>query len=362
MHYEVFSDMHHLSLFNSLSILFDQRLKGSLYRPIGKEWFEQGFWKMSNIYNDAPSTIEQYLGINPGYQPPDGSKPLNRVKKIEDDIYYIYDPEYLYHHKAITLKKFLATKIDFVIASIPQHIESFRRLCDLHPNKPKLIFQIGNAWELTVELTKKLDAIMSSAKTGTGRRQGWVPYIEYHQEFDLKIFSPMTHVLPPNNIYSFINCFNLAEHYRSDWEQFLEVEKLMPGWNFKSFGGSCRDGVANGAIDLANKMHDARFIWHVKKFGDGYGHVLHNSAAVARPVIIKKSDYENKLGGDLLIDGETCINIDNLSSGQIVEKINYWNESARYSLLCENTYANFKKVVDFDREFENIKLFLQKLL
>ena len=353
--YTVFSDQHHLSLYNSLSILFEQRLGGTLYRPIGKDWFTKGYWRMAELYNNHPSTIEQYLGINPGYNPPDGSKPLNRVKKIEDDVYYIYDPEYLYYHKAITLEKFMKTKIDIVIASLPQHISSFQLLCNNHPDHPKLIYQVGNAWTVSEGYAKN---IMASANITVPDKTNLTIY---HQEFDLNIFKPDLSY-PDKKIYSFVNCFNTADHYRIDWEFFNFAESKMPDWKFKSFGGSCRDGVANGAIDLSNKMREARFIWHVKKFGDGYGHVLHNAAAVGRPVITKISDYAGKLGEQLLIDGVTCINIDGLNLVEIIDKIKSYDDPEKYNALCKNTYENFKKVVNFDREFESIKIFLKKLL
>jgi hypothetical protein len=347
---KIFSDQHHLSLYNSLRLLFEERLSGKLYRPIGKEWLDEGYWRMAEIYNNAPETVEQYLGVRDDYIPKDGSLPLNRVQKIEEGIFYVWDPEYNYYHKAIPLSRFLNLDINIVIASIPQHIESFKKLCAIHPNKPKFIYQVGNSWNIDQGYADNIlaSAIIPNVPVNTNM-------VTYHQEFDLDIF----HYGEPNQskkVYSFINCLGTAEHYKEDWELFLELEKLMPDWEFRSFGGSCRDGAAHGAKALAEKMREAQFVFHVKRWGDGYGHIIHNAAAVGRPIITRLSDYQGKLGGSLITSSNSII-IDGLSPQQIRDKIIGSNSDE----MSKSTYENFKSVVDFDKEAEEIKRFLEKL-
>src|SRR3990167_7086867 len=268
----VFSDLHHFGLFNSLRLLFEKRLGGKIYRPIGEDWLEKGYWRMAEIYNNHPSTVAQYLGIKDG----------NRLK---NNYYEIYEPEHTYWQKALTPEQFFAKDIDIVIASIPEHIESFKRLCQEHPNHPKFIYQVGNAWPVEAGMAPN---VMASAKL-SGVPSG-VNFIEYHQEFDLEIFhvgKPVVRKIgdliidclcipPQNKIYSFINCLNTADIYKNDWPLFTQLESLMPDWQWRTFGGSCRDGVANGEEGVAEKMREAKFIWHVKAGGDGYGHVLYN--------------------------------------------------------------------------------------
>ena len=337
---------------------------GNVFRPIGMEWAEQGFWK---VY-DHPETQAQYLGI--GAATPDGTPPLNDAIDPfigrETGIYLCKDIEGNETNKAITLSTFYRIPIDIVIASLPQHIEPFIRLCALHPNKPKLIYHIGNSWNIPMDTPVK--NIMASAH---------IPYypdhinlIQYHQEFNTDIFCSDLVVIPGvdgdvqipgKNIYSFVNCFNLERHFVSDWELFQQIEQRLPDWNFKAFGGQCRDGSMDGSQALADKMREARFIWHTKNFGDGYGHVIHNIAAVARPMIVKKQYYEGKLANDLIIDGQTAIVIDGLTNDQIIEKILYYSDSIRYNQLCLNVYRNFKLTVNFDAEYAKIQEFLQNL-
>lgn len=355
MNYKVFTDFHHAGLLNSLILLFEKRLGGEVYRPIGKDWFEKGYWK---VY-DHPATVEQFLGI--GGNTPDGSPPLNEViEKGGPHTFKCQDIDSGYFNRAITLDGFMSLPFDIVIASIPHHIEPFKRLCSEHPNKPKLIYQIGNAWTIEAGLAKN---IMASAVIDDIPPD--INFISYHQEFDLDVFKPRDMQftqIPDKKIYSFVNCFSIQEHFKEDWSLFTSVERFMHDYEFKSFGGSCRDGACHGSKQVSDKMNEARFIWHTKAGGDGYGHVVFNTAAIGRPMITRKSYYKNKLGDKLMIDGETCINIDNLTMSDIAYKINYYSDPDRYRLMCTNVYNNFKKQVDFDMEEKRLREFLLKLL
>lgn len=365
MKYNVFTDFHHASLLQSFILLFEKRLGGKVFRPIGTDWFDEGFWK---VY-DHPETVKQFLGINAAT--PDGTAPLNqvvdrvspdtnvRVLSPEDGVYFCHDIDSDTTNKAITLNMFYYLPIDIVIATLPQHIEPFKRLAESHPNKPKFIYQIGNQWEVDGNVVKN---VMASANVAIPEG---VNGIVYHQEFDTTIFKPMFSTIqddkelitPLPKIYSFVNVFQDFP----DWPLFQEVEKIMSDWRFKSYGGQCRDGAIGPAKELAIEMNKARFIWHTKAGGDGYGHVLHNAAAVGRPVITRISDYSGKLGEKLLIDGETCIAVDGLSPQAIVDKLLHFSQPELYNLMREKVYNNFLKQVDFDKEATEIEAFLGRL-
>lgn len=360
--YNVFVDFHHASLLQSLILLFENRLGGRLYRPIGMEWAEKGFWK---VY-DHPATQLQYLGI--GGATPDGTPPLNEVVAqsathnfVETNgVYLCKDIDSDWVNKAITFDAFMALPIDIVIATLPQHIEPFAKLCEIHPKHPKLIYQVGNAWNYDGNAPVK--NIMASARMA-GMTIG-LNTIEYHQEFDTDIFKPNTpdEVMPGPNIYSFVNCFSIDGIFAADYKMFVDIERAMPEWTFKAYGGQCRDGAVGPAAVVADTMKQAAFIWHTKQGGDGYGHVIHNAPAVARPLIVKKQYYDGKMAEALLIDGETCIAIDGLDYPQIINKIMHYAEPANYWPMRNAAYANFKRVVDFDREAESIKQFLANLI
>lgn len=345
----VLADFHHSSLLNSLIMLFEGRLGGQLYRPIGIEWYEAGFWK---IY-DHPATVQQYLGV--GAATPDGTPNLNDVNTVSNGVYHCKDIDSGTTNKAITLQRFLSMPFDIVIASIPEHIEPFKRLCELHPNHPKLIYQIGNAWDAS---EGKVANVMASAVV-PNVPEG-VNFIEYHQEFDLNVFSKAIGD-PTNSIASFVNVFSGQEHLAADWELFQKVEKAMPEWKFSSYGGQCRDGSIGPASELAKAMQSTKFIWHTKNGGDGYGHIVHNAAAVGRPLIVKTSYYEGKLAEKLMVDEVTCIAIDGLSIDQIKAKIDHFSQPHKYEAMCNAVYNQFKRAVDFDHEELLFREFLNNL-
>lgn len=357
--YNVFTDFHHASLLNSFIFLFEKRLNGNVYRPIGMEWAERNYWK---VY-DHPATQLQFLGI--GGATPDGSEKLNEiVGKEGPGIYLCHDIESEFFNRAITYEAFMSMPFDVVIASLPQHLEPYKKLCDEHPNHPKLIYQIGNAWPIDADILRYTKNVMASAKVSALSECN---LITYHQEFDTNIFRP-SHLneqqLVHKLIGSFVNCFDTQSHFASDWELFKTVEQAMDhdGWHFKCYGGQCRDGSCNGSKELAEKMSTQRFIWHTKNGGDGYGHVLHNAFAVGRPVIIKRDYYNGKLAESLLEDGVTCLAIDNLSPSQIIEKIYQYNIPGTYEAMRNNVIDRFQRVCNFEDEFTHLQEFLSKLI
>lgn len=324
---------------------------GMVYRPIGREWYNKNFWHVF----EHPATVEQYLGI--GGNTPDGSRKLNEVINYEPSgVYQCFDIDSEAFNRAVTLDYFQKMRFDFVIATIPTHIEPFKKLIAEYAPEAKLIYQIGNAWTIAAG---EADNIMASAYIDNVPDR--INFISYHQEFDLDIFRPQA-TTETNTIFSFINAYGHQAHFSSDWAMFKTLEKLMPDWDFKSFGGSCRDGALHGTKQVAEKISRARFVWHVKAGGDGYGHIIHNAFAMGIPPIVKMSYYRRKMAGDLMIDGATCINIDDLTPKQIIEKVTYYNDPDRYREMRQKAYAKFKEKVDFDAEEANLRQFLANCL
>lgn len=354
--YTVFTDFHHAGLLNSLIMLFEDRLNGVVYRPIGEDWHKKGYWKVFN----HPATVKQYLGI--GGATPDGTPPLNEViqrqmsAEGETGVYLCQDIDSGQYNKGITFDEFLKRNIDFVIASIPQHIQPFKKLIREHKPNAKLIYQIGNAW--TVEAGEATNimasAIVNNVPPG-------VNFVTYHQEFDLDIFKPRA-TPRANRIFSFINAYSTQPNFAADWQLFLELEKQMDGWEFRSYGGQCRDGAAHGVKQVAEFMGNARFVWHLKSGGDGYGHILHNAFAMGIPPIVKMQHYAGKLGGMLLVDRETCVAVDGLNLVQIINKVGYHSENERYETMRKNVYNRFNKFVSFDKEEKHLRHFLKSCL
>lgn len=346
----ILTDFHHAGLLNSLILLFEKRLKALVYRPVGVDWHTQGYWK---VY-DHPETVKQYLSLDQRYEPIDGTEHLNQVLKGRfgsgDGVYYCKDISTRKLNKAITLEKFKQMHFDIVIASIPEHIKPFKELIQKYQPHAKLIYQIGNQWNVE---PNQVENVMASALVEIPSQ---VNGVVYHQEFDTDIFSYNPN-FSDKNITSLVNCFDSASLFASDWELFKKIEKIMPDYSFKVYGGGCRDGAMHGDKEVAYAISDSRFIWHVKRGGDGYGHIIHNAFAMGRPPIVKMEYYKDKLAGKLMVDGETCIAIDGLNPQQIVNKI----KSADYKKMGQNAYMKFVQEVDFDQEEQKIQEFLKLL-
>lgn len=317
---KILSDRHHLGLTNSLILLFEKRLGHILKFQKGMDWWPNYFGVYPHI-----DTAKQYL-----------ERELEGVN-------------------GITLDEFIHTKFDILLCSIPQHVDMWIKLRDLYQPQAKLIFQVGNAWSFDHNFPIK--NILASAK---------IPHlmgfhvIEYHQEFDLSIFN-YEPVRNTHKIYSFINCLNTDDLYRPDWDLFLHLEKLLPEWEFKSFGGQCRDGAIAPQSEVARLTKEADYIFHCKTNGDGYGHSIFSAAAVGRPLITRKIDYQGKLA-EPLIDYTTSIMIDEATPETIANVIkDSYDTDITPAVRGKNIYKVFKNTVDFELDAERVRIFLDNL-
>ena len=334
----VFSDFHHDSLWKSLEYLFEKRLGWELYCPKGLEWFYEGYWKVAEPYQNCLGTVGQYLG----------------TRGKEPDANGIYQVDGM---KGITLEKFKEMNIDIIIASIPAHLPTFTKLINEFKPKAKLIFQIGNEFG-PIDFTLAKNILSSTSRFEVPRG---INVVFYHQEFDLDVFN----YEPPvksNLIRSFVHTLPTAGHFQRDWQDFLALEKAMPEMKFESYGASCRDGCIDTTKEIARLMKSSLFGFNLKTGGDGFGHIIHNWFAVGRPVIVRKHQYEGKLAGGLMIDGETCIDLDKRTLEGNAKRIRQFiQDEQEYDKTCQKIRQTFETVVNYDKEFEEIKQFLERL-
>lgn len=334
---KVLADMHHQQLFHSLELLFEKRLGWELYTMKGLEWFNEGFWKGAEAYANNVGTVGQYLGLR-------GKTPDSNGVCVVDGT------------KGLTLEGFKTMPVDIVIASIPAHVKSFNDLIKKYKPQAKLIYQVGNHFgSIDFSLVKNL---MSS--TMPEQVPSNVNAVFYHQEFSLDVFK----YEPPQEskaIRSFVHTLSIAGHFQADWQDFLSLEKALPELKFEAYGAGCRDGCIGGEGEIARLIRESLFGFHLKNMADGFGHTIHNWFACGRPVIVRKSQYQGKLAGQLMIDGLTCIDLDKGSLESNVERIRKASQPEEHNKMCQQAFDKFKRVCDFDKEFLKIKTFLEKL-
>lgn len=347
---KVFVDFHHSSLLRSLVLLFEKRLGMEVFRPIGMEWYNEGFWAI----NDQLDTAKQFLDLEQAL-PPDGTAPLNINRPgMDAGTYVCADPGGKSFHRACTLEYFKNNQFDYVIASIPQHVPLFKELIAKYQPKAKLIIQMGNNWDLAqYQNHNVLASLKAPAPAG-------VNVMFYHQEFDLGIFYP-GQCKPTKQIYSFVN---VIQNSGQGWTDYSELKKILErqGYSFKAYGGQCPDGNMTGPHQMADKMREAMMVFHVKPGGDGFGHVIHNAYSVGRPVITRSSHYKGQLAEDLLVPG-TFIDLDKYEGyGEVknmLTKLQYMPD--QLAEMGRKAARRFAEVVNYTQEAKEVWQWLENL-
>jgi hypothetical protein len=352
----ILADFHHNDLYHSLQLLFENRLEHSLFRPIGMEWAEEGWWQIHKPYNYNPETARQYLQIKPGYIPNDATLVLNTVRaEAAPGLYVIEDIHNGVFQRAITLQNFKEMPIDLIIASIPDHWKSFTQLRNKYKPDAKIICQMGNHFAEVSNMVADGTIRNLMASTSPFSVPNTVNAVFYHQEFSTDIFTPSTEAIT-KQITSFINVY----HANGGSSDYYALKSIMPDYTFNSYGASCDNGVVNTTKDMAAIMRKTQWGFHVKYGGDGYGHVLYNWFACGTPVITRMSDYKGKLGEELLTHMETCIDLDQVSldeGKQIIENMT----PNRYISFRQSVATRFRECVDFHLDTEKIRIFLENL-
>lgn len=201
---------------------------------------------------------------------------------------------------------------------------------------------MGNPWQVPAGCKNLLNS------TGISPPRG-VNHICYHPEFSLDRFKPG----PCPDPRSIANLM----HYQRWEKQFFELADQLPSWRFMSWGAGNRHGVVTW--DIADAIRDNGFIWHLK-WWDGYGFNMHCSFACGRPMIVRYDWLENCLAKALCIPDVTCIDIGpQWDPGRVADQLEHAVQN--WDKMSLAAYQQFKKVVDFDAESQQIKVFLENL-
>lgn len=340
----VFVDLHHGDLFYSLHRLFVERLGFNLYRPIGLDWFNQGFWKIAEPYGNARDTINQYLDINErGYIP---YKNLNGQHYIEDQIYHVYDPGHAYYQKAITLDRFKSMKFDIIIPSISSHEPSYTQLRNRFQPQAKVIAHLGNAGQRT-----NIPNVIYSIPYSVPASQNAV---FVHQELDPNIYFYEEPNLETRNIYSLVNCLPFPHLYN-------QYRQLMPDFNWKAYGAGSPEGPVDGSRGVAKKIREANIGWQLKPLG-GAGHTAMGWLYSGRPVVTNMSE-NRKSGGEALSlfePGVTCLDIEAHSPQENCRLIrDIWENQLEWG---QRARRRFTDIINYNREEQEVRKFLGRLL
>lgn len=351
----VLADFHHGYLLESLYMLFEDRLGWELYRPIGTEWYTEGYW----LVFDAMDTAEQYLGLHHGEAlkakqdaNPLGDDPWKNagLEQVDDGLYEVPSLEFApRRYRAVTLACAKEMKFDFVLSSTPDHFPRTERFRQEFQPQAKHIWQCGNPWSCPPGARNILNSTTSPMPP-------WVNEVRYHQEFDSK-----TRFVPPKitslGTWPSVLIKTVANllHY-GDLKRFREVKELMPEFRFLAHGAGNADKSIPEHVFAHTLRTEIGFLWHAKR-DDGYGYNLHTAAACGKPIICNASALRNQKAGPLLT-AYGCLNLDVESNDGIARGIR--EIAARYPVISERIRKRFEEVCNFDAEFPAIQKFLER--
>lgn len=323
-------DRHHHGLFYGLQLLFEDRLGGKVYTPIGHDWWDQGYWRFGEVFGDD-RLAQQYL---------------NETPWMGEGIAYNVDQHHPERRMAgVTLEAARGLQWDYVVATVQENQAGFKRFAD--EVGAKFVYQVGNHNQ---QVDWSLDplALVSSEIPIAGRG------VVIHQEFDFDTVFAYREPNGERTIRSFVNCLGST----SCGALFDQARILLPEFTFGVHGIDGPDGNIETVTEIADLMAGSAFGWHDKVQGDGFGHVIHDWAAVGRPLIGHASHYAGLMAEGFWQDMVTCIDLDKHSISEAAELVRVIVADApRHRVMCQTIRAEFDKI-DWDAEAASIRALL----
>jgi len=269
-------DRHHSDLFYAIQLLFEDRLGIEVYTPIGHDWWDAGYWRFGEGWGDD-RLAQQFLN-------PAG---WDQRKCHCSGRYTTWDQ----HHpsrpvEGVTLAKAQQWDWDFVVATVQDNQRGFHQFAT--EKGAKYAVWVGNVRQ---QIDESLGPIV----------------LDLPQEFDHNTTFRFREPVTTEVVTSFVN---LLPRIPEAWAGFDGLRSRLPGWEFRSYGHDCPDGFADPASAVADAMAAAGWAYHDKVTGDGFGHVIHNWAAVGRPLIGHGHYYAGQRGSVFWQDGVTCLDLD----------------------------------------------------
>lgn len=357
------ADYHHHDLWESLELLC-ARLGWTLLRPIGMEWFTEGYWNFERAWH-GDAVAKQYLEHW-------GSDA--EAVDIPDRLLR-YDPSHDRYQHMVTLEAARDLRPDIVMASVAHNHEGLHRFA--REVGAKFGIHLGNVRFSHIDMAEdRWDLADFGIVTTLLPIEPPKPHVVVHQEFSLDDFrhEPGKADSEPFVVSSFVNCF--AEN-REGYAQFRETAALRPyDWRvYGSYGSAAQDEYAAGNLgrcaDVGAAMRASDVAWHTKQWSDGFGHVIHDWFAVGRPVVGYQYYYAGdpargflpQLAAPLWQEGVTSFDLTDKSPAEAVAILDrlYHDPDLRLR-MGENAAARFREVVDFDEEEQAIRRMFESVL
>ena len=259
--------------------------------------------------------------------------------------------------KMVSIDQFKKMDFDYIVPTIYNHEESFLKLRDKFQPKAKMIRHIGNVNDVS---TGKIPNFLNSTAQ-------WPTLLDYkthvkrhtvlwREEIDTRQFC-----WSEPTVHDTIRMIAPYPREMVDYPLWKAYRSAMPDFKWNEHGFVSDHGYLSGP-ELPKAFKDSAFIWHVKFRGDGFGHTIHHAYACGRPCIVRGSYYKNCIAAPLLEHGVSCIDLDKMDYMETLSTIRFWAQPDNHLVMCKEAYRKFKENVDFDKEFEDVKVFLAECI
>lgn len=334
---KILADFHHPDLYESYLLTLQDRLGYDVYRMIGLEWYDAGLWSFEKAW--AGDTFAQR------------SLSLRETDTLVGDHYERVDERHPGRvFKMLTLEQAIAmTDINYILTSVTDNHHSFRPFVKAN-KKLKHIIQMGNN-EHHVNWDHHMVALVGTE----AEIPKFVSYVRYSPEFDTENLFKFTPVPVDGPISSFLLVWHLQ---RTETLGMFNYVRENVDREFKMFG---EEGVPLDTEPLmAKNMQEAAAFWHTKPVGDGYGFVIHQAAAIGRPIIGNRKYYLN-CRAKFLWDPDSTLDIDSMKPETVAKAVEgLLADPERMIRMGERANEVFRAHVNFDEDAENIKKLLER--
>ena len=330
---KILIDFHHPTLWESYNLTFVDRMGWDIYRPLGMEYYQKGYWRHEHFWA-GDQFAKMFL-------------PHKETDVLRDGYYERADPNNLGRtFKMVTVDQSYDIGFDWVISSVPGNQLGFAQLAGRLGAKAGV--QIGNnehtlAWDLA-------ELVLDSTSTHRAPVGHESKHIVYDQEIDMSLYGRDYYVPPDKGP---ISSLLLVWHNDAAGLQFFkDVSNEFPEERFMLYGQSGKELFSN--TQVATEMAKSSAIWHTKKIGDGWGHTVHSAAAMGKPIISNNSYYVGQKAYRILDGNAGVLDISNLDKHGVVQRIRRIDEDGMWMFMGELNRKRFNDVVDYDRDAKRI--------
>jgi hypothetical protein len=352
----ILCDFHHSDLWWSHHLIFEKALGHKLFRPRGMEWFSSGYYQQKSKEVAKQFLVDSMFTVAQVAQ--HREYPVGKLAGIHRNVRASMDTvvgsDAYPLMQTLSLEEFGSIQIDVIMATTSDMQEPWVKLKKDRKPKARLVREEGNiiGWAtLHPEYKNILTSDLPSYLNADAPNK-----LLYHQKFDVD--GLFRHREP--KVFNRITCF--MPGFRVCPELVKLAERNTPdGMEFRDYGHHSKLGFISTKEKFVGAMAETSFVWHVKPGGDGFGHVLHNSIAMGRPVITRIEDYNRTQALPLLLDRKTCI----LLGGDVTEnkrKIVECSSPERLLEMSRSAASRFRSVVDYEWEASEIGRFLDRLV